>query len=295
MIPAFLTVLLWSMSIICANRAVRGLGSVTANLGRLVVAAGLLAAWAHLFGKGLQGDSLGYFLLSGVVGVGLGDIAAFESLSRTGPQLTVLFTQCLAAPVAALVEWWWLGTVLTPPQILWGAVILTGVALALVPHDKLRIGRRELMVGAVWGVLAACGQAGGAVLSRKAYAIAGAAGQSVDGMTAAYQRVLGGLGLVLPFFLVLRLTTRANRPAVPPGERKRGWLWAIAHGVVGPALGISCYQWALGTTPAASSCRSWPRRRWPSSRWRIISSRTVRTPARCWVPCWPSPGRSAWR
>ena len=37
------------------------------------------------------------------------------------------------------------------------------------------------------------GQGYGAVLSRKAYAVAAAAGNRVDGGTAAYQRILGGL------------------------------------------------------------------------------------------------------
>ena len=30
---------------------------------------------------------------------------------------------------------------------------------------------------------------------------------------------------------------------------RKAWPWVLANGVAGPALGVSCYQWALKTTP----------------------------------------------
>ena len=52
-----------------------------------------------------------------VVGFGLGDWALFEALPRIGSGLTVLLAQCLAAPIAAITEWLWLGTEMTGVQI----------------------------------------------------------------------------------------------------------------------------------------------------------------------------------
>ena len=48
--------------------------------------------------------------------------------------------QCLAAPLAALGEWWWLGTRLTLPEMLCGIFILLGVAVAIVPSRSIRPG-----------------------------------------------------------------------------------------------------------------------------------------------------------
>ena len=52
MLPALLTTLLWSVSVVCATRSTRYLGSAVANLTRLCLATVLLALWAHGFGKG---------------------------------------------------------------------------------------------------------------------------------------------------------------------------------------------------------------------------------------------------
>jgi drug/metabolite transporter (DMT)-like permease len=113
MLPALLTTLLWSVSVVCATRSTRYLGSAVANLTRLCLATILLALWAHAFGKGLSGAGLWFFILSGFVGFGLGDLALYEALPRIGTRLTLLLMQCLAAPIGALIEWLWLGTTLS--------------------------------------------------------------------------------------------------------------------------------------------------------------------------------------
>src|SRR5438874_592660 len=101
MLPAFLTTICFAFSVIFAARSARMIGGVAANLGRMIIALILLAAWAHLFGQGLSGKSLPWFLVSGVIGFGIGDMALFLALTRIGPRLTVLLAQCLAAPFGA--------------------------------------------------------------------------------------------------------------------------------------------------------------------------------------------------
>src|SRR5580700_712820 len=114
MFASFLTTIFFSLSVIFAARSARILGGPTANLARICVATVFLAIWAHTFGQGLHGGGLAWFFVSGVVGFGLGDMALFGALPRIGPRLAILITQCLAAPIAATVEWLWLGTRVSP-------------------------------------------------------------------------------------------------------------------------------------------------------------------------------------
>src|SRR6185436_603124 len=102
-----------------------------ANIGRLILATLLLGAFAHTLGGGFTSASLPWFIASGVIGMGLGDLAVFAALPLLGSRLTVLMVQCLAAPLAAVGEWLWLGTRLTFAQMLWGVLILAGVAVAI--------------------------------------------------------------------------------------------------------------------------------------------------------------------
>lgn len=252
MVAAFLTTLFFSLSTIFANRSLRAVGATRANLGRLLFAAVVLGAYAHLIGGGLGGAGRDWLLLSGVIGMGLGDLAVFAALPLLGSRLTVLMTQCLAAPLAIVAEWLWLGTVLTGTQLLWGFVILGGVLVALLPSRSNPPKVTIRPIGFLFGFLAACGQGFGAVVSRKGNALAALAGEPVDGLTAAYQRILGGLAITLVWLAVRAvLTAKPTVPAPPtPPRRWRDYLWIPANAGCGAVIGVSCYQWSLATTPS---------------------------------------------
>jgi len=250
MLPAFLTTVFFSLSAIFANRSVRAVGTTHANLGRLFFAFVVLGFYAHTLGGGLGGAGRNWFLLSGLIGMGLGDLAYFYALPFLGSRLTILVKQCLAAPLAVLAEWLWLGTRISGAQLFWGAVILGGVAVALMPGraNPPRVPVRPL--GFVFGVLAAAGQGFGAVVSRKANAASLLAGQPVDGITAAYQRTLGGLAITLAYFAIKTLLERPAAAAATPRPARRDYLWVPANALCGAVIGVSCYQWALFTTPS---------------------------------------------
>jgi drug/metabolite transporter (DMT)-like permease len=255
MLPSFLTTICFSLSVIFAARSVRLLGGTTANLSRMSVALVVLALWAWTFGKGVAGKSFPWFLLSGVIGFGFGDIALFLALPRIGPRLTILLAQCLAAPFGAIVERVWLGTTLRGAQMACGAAILCGVAIALAPASERHAQRSALWLGSLFGVLAALGQALGAVVTRKANHVAEAGGMSIDGGTAAFQRMLGGIAITALFYLAVKMLDRrdASKTATEFGlaqRWRRGWLWVLLNGLAGPAIGVACYQWALATAPS---------------------------------------------
>jgi drug/metabolite transporter (DMT)-like permease len=247
MLPSLLTTLGFSLSVIFATRSAKVLGGPTANVARLGLAAFLLGVWSHGFGGGLGGAGLPWFFLSGIVGFALGDTALFGALERIGPRLTILLTQCLAAPIAALAEWVWLGTTLRSIELACSTIILAGVALALAPDRSFEGSRRTFWIGVLFGAGSAAGQALGAVISRKANAVSEAAGMVVDGGTAAYQRILAGL-LVTALTFVFVKKMRPEPGAIGPARWKRAWPLVVANALAGPTLGVACYQWALRTT-----------------------------------------------
>ena len=256
MLAAFLTTILFSASAVCGNRTAKLLGGTEANFARLCVAAILLAIYGHTLGGGLAGSAFWIFFVSGCIGFGIGDMALFQALPRLGSRLSVLLTLCLSAPLAALIEWRWLHTQLSMAEIVCALVILAGVAVALAPGGHVHIARHDLWWGLSFGLLASFCQALGAVLSRKGFAIAQAAGENIDGITAAYQRILGGVLLGAAVFAVVKYNLRSARPdqAAEEGEKqgspwRRAWPLVLINGLAGPALGVSCYQWALKTTP----------------------------------------------
>lgn len=249
MLGALGTTFLFAFNAIFANRSAKLLGSNLANLFRLLVAVLILGAWAHLAGQGLRGTSLRWFLLSGVAGFGLGGVAMFQALPRLGSALAMLIVQCGSALVAAIVEWAWLGTRLTAPQVGFMLVTLLGVVAGLLPRSLPAGSRATLRVGVAWAAVSACGQGLGAVLSRKAFQLAAAVHEHPDAATTAYQRALGGL-LVAAVVVEFASLLRASAAPEAPAATGRAWPWVLANALTGPVLGVTCFQWALSTTPA---------------------------------------------
>src|SRR5580765_3758332 len=204
MLGAFLATILFSISAISGNRASRLLGGTEANFWRLLVATLLLGIFAHLFGVGFAGASFKTFFISGCIGFGIGDMALFQALPRIGSRLSVMLTLCLSSPLAAFMEWMWLRTELSLAEIICGLMILAGVALALAPGKHSPLPRGQLGWGITFGLVASLCQALGAVLSRKAFSVARLAGENIDGITAAYQRILGGVAVGTLLLLLVK-------------------------------------------------------------------------------------------
>ncbi len=142
-------------------------------------------------------------------------------------------------------------------QLIGVLVILAGVALGLMPGEHLTIPRPQLITGSLFGLLGAAGNALGVVLSRKAYAVAHANQQSLDGGTAAFQRILGGL-LVAGILLLIakrqfiRFPDGTGNGTTAPSVRdkwRRIWPWVMMNSLAGQTLGVSAMQWGLETTP----------------------------------------------
>lgn len=264
MLPAFATTILFAISAVCASRTTRILGGIEANFWRVTLATLLLGAWAHAMGGGLTGAAFPYFLVSGLVGFGMGDLALYQAFPRLGSRLCMILVHCVAAPFGAVVEWLWLGTGITAFQIACGVVVLAGIVTALAPDRRLNIPRSTLLGGIFFGTIAGCGQGLGAVISRKGYQVAEAAGEAIHGVnagvTAAYQRIIAGWAIAAVFYLVATLWRRSDAPLPTHGAHrfrallqrfKLAWPWMLGNALAGPSVGVSCFQWALATTPTA--------------------------------------------
>jgi drug/metabolite transporter (DMT)-like permease len=259
MIAAILTAFCFALSAVTGQKVAVRLGAMWGNFLRLAIAAlALGAVVALVWPESLRAETLIWFLLSGLIGFGIGDVALFLAYERLGSRLTILLNLCLAPVFAMALEWLWLGNALGWRVMLCVAIILAGVTMALRPgtRHRQRMERRgRFGVGVLAAATAGMGQGFGAVVSRKADAIAIASGLEINGISAAFQRVLAGLAFALLTVLALhaaRAWRRRERPiaggdpapalALPQG---RAWLWLLGAALFGPVIGVSCFQWAL--------------------------------------------------
>jgi drug/metabolite transporter (DMT)-like permease len=257
MLAALLTTLLFATSAVCGFRTAKQIGGIEANFWRITLATIFLTGWAFTFGSGFAGAP-GWFMLSGLFGIGLGDTAYFQSLLRLGTRRTVLLCQCLTAPFSALVEWVWLGNRLHLAEIACIAVILAGVVIVLAPDDHLKISPRDWKIGVTACVFGAIAAAFANVIIRKAFEVAHADGIDPDAGTTGYQRMIGGFWIPAIALFVFKgrsahehgglMEERTFR--VARDKWSRLWPWLLVNALAGQTLGVTCMQWALKTTPA---------------------------------------------
>jgi len=274
MFPALLATFCFACSAVCGQRLSVQLGGIPANFWRLLLATGVL--WLItlvFFTSSVRAETAGWYVLSGVIGFGLGDVALFLAYPHLGSRLTVLILMSFGVLFGALGDWWLLRATLRWELLGSIAVILSGLVLALHrPGDPVRWGR-----GLVFAMIAGWGQGFGAVLSRLAHESAARADFAVPALSQTAQRAAGGLAVAALAFAIVRQlrpdpasrplgpltghpltghpaagTTAAAAAAGPMTalpwtgrHRKNMPFWLVGSAFFGPIVGVSAMQWAL--------------------------------------------------
>lgn len=254
MLFAVATAFLFAGSALCGRQATDHLGSLPANFWRLLAATlALGVATAIFYPHSFSGPTFLWLFISGFVGFGIGDVALYLAFARIGSRLTLLINFSLATVLGAIGDWIWLGDPLDRRSSMAVAIILSGLAIALLgarPTGMKRHGSHA--AGIIAAVFAAFGQGFGATISRHAQSLAKTSGIEVSGLSQAFQRVIAGLLVGAAVLLYFRLRA-ARRPNVPARTRifppRSALPWILGAALFGPVIGVSCFQWALLETP----------------------------------------------
>ncbi len=162
---AALAALCWAVGSLLSASAASQMGAFAFTRWRLFFALSLLwalAAWTGQW-RSLDGQALGLLVLSGLIGIFIGDTALFACMNRLGPRRSgVLFAT--HALFSAVLAWWILGETLWGWTLLGSGLLVSGVMVAIAWGRRAdETHRWEETRGALWqgvalGLLAALGQ-----------------------------------------------------------------------------------------------------------------------------------------
>jgi drug/metabolite transporter (DMT)-like permease len=257
MLAPILTAFLFAGSAIFSQRATRIFGSLAANFYRLVGACTVLGliTWAT-FTESVHLELFWWFFLSGLVGFGVGDVGLFLAYPRLGSRLTLLIHFCVSTVTGALGDYMLLGTTLTWWEALAAGLILLGLAVTLL-YGKAGPRPVALRSGVAFALLSALGMGWGTALSHLAITKAEHLGLTVPGISQAWQRTTAGVlcaGLI--FALVRYAQRRIPVELLPKLQKTRSGctaaFWLGGTTLLGPVLGVSCYQWAIQSTGSSA-------------------------------------------
>lgn len=153
----------------------RELGAQRVNRVRLLLATILIALvhWlllGQLFPTGVPADTVGWLMLSGVVGLVLGDVFLLQAFVLIGPRLSMLM-MALAPMFSTVIAWAFLHEKLSGQQLLGIALVIGGVVAVVAERQKggpssIAATGRAYWIGLLCGLGGSLGQAGGTVLSK---------------------------------------------------------------------------------------------------------------------------------
>ncbi|NJL47372.1 MAG: DMT family transporter [Leptolyngbyaceae cyanobacterium SM2_5_2] len=195
-LAALAAAFLWAIATVMFGRLGQVLPPLVLNLAKGTIAILLLLATLLVLQRppsGLERLPVIVLIASGMIGIGLGDTAYFGAINHLGPRRALLL-ETLAPPLAALLAWVFLAEVLSPRA--WIGIALTLLGVVWVISERVPqaagVAFQPSYRGILYGVLAALGQASGAVMSR-----AMLAGTVVDPLWSSLLRLGGGLVIIV--------------------------------------------------------------------------------------------------
>ena len=196
--PEFLAVLAavcWALSALFSAPVSRKMGAFAFTRWRMVFASAVLGGWATLAGTWgtLNPPLIGVLVLSGFIGIFIGDTVLFACMIRLGPRRSgILFAthSMMSAVLAAL----FLGERMSGLAMLGCTLLVAGVMTAIAFGKRAgsesiwEATRGRLAVGVGLGLVAALGQALGTLIVKPVM------GPEVDPIAASAIRMMAGFG-----------------------------------------------------------------------------------------------------
>ena len=223
----------WALSGLIIINPLRKIGALALNRVRMSLVFLMLAAVSVMTGawRDFPVSTLQTLMISGLIGIFLGDTALFGSLKRLGTsRAAVVFA--LHAPMTVIMGWFLLSERLEVFTLIGCGIVTTGVIIAILGrknHEEpqnIDSTHGRMRYGILLGLLGAFGQAAGAIIARPVMA------EGVDPVTASAIRVgIAALCLIFTGFIpnpLLWMTTGIRPPLM-------AWISAVVT-VFGIAL-----------------------------------------------------------
>ena len=250
----------WTITALFAEKATGRLGTLTANLLRLVLASLFLALllWVTVgapYPVYADGPAWLWLSLSALVGYVFGDWCLFNSYRVIGARFGQLF-MTLAPPMAAVAGWVILGESLSWKSALAMLVTLSGIAISILSRgDKGRQVQLTLpLKGVLLGIGAGFGQGVGLVLSKVGMqhyleALPADAPAHMGTMLPFASTMIRALVGSAGFFVLIALQRSMGQLKTGLHDAK-GLKYVVVLTLFGPVLGVSLSLMAVQFTSA---------------------------------------------
>lgn len=241
---ALATALFWAFTSLSFEFAGKRIGSLSVNILRLVLGFIILSVINFFITDGFTNvqfeiDSVGYLLVSGLIGFVIGDLFLFQSFVLIGARIAMLI-MALSPPMAAILGFVMLGESMSALSIVGMVIVFSGIALVITgkgTDNKLEI--KHPLKGLAYAFIGAFGQALGLIFSKLGV-------RDLNPFVATEVRIFAG---IIGFVIIISL--RQKWPEVKQAFKGGVALLGVLSGTIfGPVLGVTCSLIAVKYTQA---------------------------------------------
>ncbi len=231
-ISALATACLWSVTSFLFAFAAEKVGSVQVNINRIILAAIILFLIILVSGidYSLSSSQVEYLIMSGIVGLVIGDSFLFKCYQLIGARLGMILMSLVPA-ISAILAWVFLEEYITPLGVIGMVVTISGVILVVTEKAQGAVKKNFSKIGILYGFLGAAGQAGGLILAKFAFAE-----NYVNGFVASFTRLSSAGIIILAGGLLLG---RYRNPVKTYSNEIPALKATIAATVLAPVLGVT--------------------------------------------------------
>lgn len=231
-LAALATAACWSVGSLLFAYVTEQVGAFALNQFRITLAALILTVLLLVTGlartvPALGDPAMGWLVLSGLVGLVIGDSGYFGSLARLGPRVTTLLS-ALTPPITAVLAWLFLDEKLGRFGMAGMALTMAGVVWVILDRPATAMPAGHRLQGILLGILSAICQAVGLILARRGM------GEDLDPLVAVAIRMVAAALVIWAVAVVLRRLAAPARILRDPGVR----LAALGATLLGPLLGV---------------------------------------------------------
>jgi drug/metabolite transporter (DMT)-like permease len=233
---------LWSGTSFAFASGSRRIGPVQTNVDRLIIAAILLLLTTLIFNFSfnLSGSQVAYLIVSGIIGLVIGDTFLFKAFQLIGARLSMLLMASSPA-MSTIFAFVFLGEELSAWAILGIAVTLIGISLVVLEKEHGYLIKFKITgFGLFCGFMGALGQGAGLILAKFAFQIG-----SIDKFVATFIRISSSVILIVPLMLILK---KYQNPLGIYKKDMKGLKAILTGTVLGPYLGITFSLIAIDNT-----------------------------------------------
>jgi len=241
---ALLVAFFWTFTVMSFERAGKKVGSLSVNIIRLVIGFAFICIYTY-FSRGMflpfdaTGETWFWLILSGIVGLAIGDLFLFQSFVDVGSRISMLI-MTLSPSLTLILDYLVFKESITPLKFIGMVIVIASITFVILTKNAEEKLSGHKVRGIIFALFGAVGQSIGLILSKQGMG-------TYDAFASTQIRIIAAFFT----FIIIISYKKSWKDVFLALKHKRAMKFITIGSLFGPFLGVSFSLLAMQYTSAA--------------------------------------------